>query len=105
MNYLELFTQQLAELQQNNDLTIFDTRDSASFNQGHIPAARIIEDREIKKLIIQKKRNSPIVVYCAHGNSSRDICHLLSEMGFREVYNLEGGWMAWQDLQAASPSI
>lgn len=40
------------------------------------------------------------MVYCAHGNSSRDICHLLSSMGFKEVYNLEGGWLAWQNLSA-----
>ncbi len=105
MNYLELFPQQLAGLQLNNDLTIFDTRDSASFNQGHIPGARMIDDNEIKKLIIQKKRNSPVVVYCDHGNSSRDICHLLSGMGFKEVYNLEGGWLAWQNLQETNPEF
>jgi rhodanese-related sulfurtransferase len=105
MNYLELFPQQLAGLQLNNDLTIFDTRDSASFNQGHIPGARMINDNEIKKLIIQKKRNSPVIVYCAHGNSSRDICHLLCGMGFKEVYNLEGGWLGWQNLQDKNPEF
>ncbi len=56
----------------------------------------MIEDHEIRRLILQKKRHSPVVVYCAHGNSSRDICHLLSGMGFEQVYNLEGGWLAWQ---------
>jgi rhodanese-related sulfurtransferase len=99
MSYLDLSPQQLTELQQKNDLTIFDTRDRMSFNLGHIPAARMIEDSEIKKLIIQKKRKSPVVVYCSHGNSSRDVCQLLSGMGFIEVYNLEGGWLAWQYFQ------
>jgi rhodanese-related sulfurtransferase len=98
MSYSDLLPQQLAELQKNNNLTIFDTRDHSSFNQGHIPGARMIDDNEIKKLIIQKKRACPVVIYCSHGNSSRDLCQLMSGMGFKEVYNLDGGWLAWQNL-------
>ena len=100
MNYLELSPEDFPALQSRDDVTIFDTRDAASFAQAHIPGARMIEDHEIKRLILQKKRNSPVVVYCAHGNSSRDICHLLSGMGFKQVYNLEGGWLSWQNLNA-----
>jgi rhodanese-related sulfurtransferase len=98
MSYVDLLPQDFSQLQARDDLTIFDTRDTASFTQAHIPGARMIEDHEIKKLIIQKKRNAPVLVYCAHGNSSRDVCHLLNGMGFNEVYNLEGGWLAWQNL-------
>jgi thiosulfate sulfurtransferase len=102
MSYLDLFPQQLAELQLIDDLTIFDSRDNTSFTQGHIPGARMIDDNEIKKLILQKKRASPVVIYCAHGNSSRDLCQLMSGMGFKEVYNLEGGWLAWQGFKQAN---
>lgn len=35
------------------------------------------------------------MVYCYHGNSSRDLCQLLNGLGFTQVYNLEGGWQAW----------
>lgn len=59
MNYLELLPQDLPALQLRADLTIFDTRDTASFTQAHIPGARMIEDNEIKQLILQKKGNHP----------------------------------------------
>jgi rhodanese-related sulfurtransferase len=100
MSYLDMSPQQLAGLEPNKDIIIFDSRDSTSFNQGHIPGARMIDDNEIKKLIIQKRRASPLVIYCAHGNSSRDLCQLMNGMGFKAVYNLEGGWLAWQNTQA-----
>lgn len=99
MSYHDLLPQELSDLQQQEELIIFDTRDSASFSLGHIPGARMIADAEIKSLILQRKSSVPVIVYCAHGNSSRDICQLLSGMGFKQVYNLEGGWLAWQNLQ------
>ncbi len=98
MSYQDLLPQELPNLQQREDLTIFDTRDHASFTQGHIPGARMINDDEIKKLIIKKKRAAPVVIYCAHGNTSRDLCQLICGMDFKEVYNLQGGWLAWQNL-------
>lgn len=100
MSYIQLQPQDLSDLNLRDELTIFDSRDANSFTQAHIPGARMIEDREIQKLILQKKRNTPVVVYCYHGNSSKDICNLLCGMGFSEVYNLEGGWQAWQRLSA-----
>jgi rhodanese-related sulfurtransferase len=60
MSYHDLNPEALPNLQSRNDLTIFDTRDSASFMQGHIPGARMIEDDEIKKLIVQRKRAAPL---------------------------------------------
>jgi len=42
-------------------------------------------------------------VYCYHGNSSRDLCTLLVGMGLRQVYNLVGGWAAWESWQQQNP--
>ena len=48
----------------------------------------------------KRRRNPPVVVYCYHANSSRDLCTLLSGFGFSQVFNLEGGWRAWDNFQA-----
>lgn len=99
MSYQDILASDVGSLFNSNDLTIFDTRDANSYSQGHLDGALPISDQEIKSLIVRNQRKNPILVYCYHGNSSRDICSLLCGIGFTQVYNLEGGWLAWQQLK------
>ena len=103
MSYQDILPNELETLYQHENVTIFDTREASYFTQGHLDNAIPISDQAIKQLIIRKQRHNPVLVYCYHGNSSRDICTLLNGMGFSEVYNLEGGWRAWQDFINQSP--
>lgn len=96
MSYQDIHPVELSSLLERNELIIFDTRDANSYAQGHLQGAMPISDASIKQLIVTKQRKKPVLVYCYHGNSSRDICSLLGNFGFAEVYNLEGGWQAWQ---------
>ena len=103
MSYVEIHADAIAMLYQKKGLVIFDTRDAVSYQAGHLPGAVPISDDAIGQLIVGRKRNNPVLVYCYHGNSSRDICQLLSGMGFAEVYNLSGGWKALeQDNQLSN---
>jgi ankyrin repeat protein len=45
-----------------------------------------------------------VLVYCYHGNSSRDICQFIAGFGFKRVYNLVGGWQAWEQFSATLPA-
>jgi rhodanese-related sulfurtransferase len=35
-------------------------------------------------------------VYCAAGGRSENAAELLKEWGFKEIYDLEGGYNAWK---------
>lgn len=96
MSYQDIDVQELDEFLQQSQPIIFDTRDAISFSQGHLTGASMITDQAIQKLMLGGKRNLPVLIYCYHGNSSRDVCQLLSAMGFSDVYNLTGGWQALQ---------
>ena len=37
--------------------------------------------------------------YCYHGNQSRELCDFLGQLGLNRVYNLVGGWEAWENWQ------
>ena len=41
------------------------------------------------------KKNQPIYVYCHAGGRSSKAAEMLIELGFREVYNLVGGYSKW----------
>jgi len=98
MRYRDILPEEVDALCQHVNLTIFDTREVNYFAQEHLDGAVPISDQAIKKMIIHKQRHNPVLVYCYHGNNSKEICNLLNGMGFSDVYNLEGGWLAWRNF-------
>lgn len=49
-------------------------------------------------------KNKPVFVYCKVGGRSAQAANKLAEMGFKEIYNLEGGIMKWNSAGFAKPS-
>lgn len=49
-------------------------------------------------------KSKPIFVYCKVGGRSAKAANKLSEMGFKEIYNLDGGIMKWNANGMAKPS-
>lgn len=96
MNYQDLQPAEVAALRAEGELTVFDTRDAASFAAGHLDGAQPVSDAALRQLIQSRQRQRPILVYCYRGNSSRDVCQLIAGLGFSRVYNLAGGWQGWQ---------
>lgn len=96
MNYLDIQPSDIAALRAEGELSVFDTRDAASYAAGHIDGALPVNDDALRKLIQSRQRQRPILVYCYRGNSSRDVCQLIAGLGFSRVYNLAGGWQGWQ---------
>lgn len=70
-----------------------DTSQYNSLNMGHLKGAVNIEIDSIMKNIslLSAYKNKPIVLYCSHSQRSRRVSKLLSENGFTEFYNLNGG--------------
>lgn len=94
MTYDTLFANQVEELLALKPV-VLDHRDPRSYAEGHLPEALPVSDANISSLIRSKDRERPVLVYCYHGNSSRDLCKFIMQFGFKNVYNLEGGWQAW----------
>lgn len=42
-------------------------------------------------------KNTPYLLYCAHGNRSRTVRNSMQALGFLEVYDLEGGTLRWMN--------
>lgn len=94
MSYDSLFANQVEELLKQKPI-VLDHRDPRSYAEGHLPDALLVSDANISSLIRSKQYQRSVLVYCYHGNSSRDLCSFIMQFGFKNVYNLEGGWQAW----------
>lgn len=96
MPYISVEPVEAQKLIQESEITILDMRDLNSFNGGHIPGAVPANDFAIEALIKKNNKSANILVYCYLGNSSRDLSSFLTKLGFKNVYNLIGGFTAWK---------
>jgi len=98
MPFQPLYTKDVNKFLLQADAIILDHRDSRNYTAEHLPAAQLVSDAALMHTMRQDK-NIPILIYCYHGNSSKDLASLLSNYGFNNVFNLEGGWTEWKKYQ------
>lgn len=101
MSYHDLHAAELPRLLTEEGLTIIDTRDAETRRRGQLPGAVPPSDEVMNALMRRRRSDPPVLVYCYHGNQSRDLCGFLTQLGLSRVYNLVGGWEAWQNWQAS----
>jgi rhodanese-related sulfurtransferase/rubrerythrin len=73
-----------------------DVRQPKEYEQGHLAGALLMPVREVTTRLAELDREKPLLVYCHSGVRSKAACQLLLAEGFREVYNMNGGIVAWQ---------
>ena len=89
---------EFAKLMKKSGVQLIDVRTSREFSNGFIAGAKNIDyngdsfEKQIKKL----NKNKPVLVYCAAGGRSENAAELLKEWGFKEVYDLIGGYNSWK---------
>ncbi len=80
---------------------ILDVRTKGEVAKGVIPNSVNLDifadnfEAEIDKL----NKSKPVYVYCASGGRSGEAMEIMHKKGFKEVYNLEGGYSAWKKSQ------
>lgn len=78
---------------------LVDVRTPEEFSAGHIEGAKNynIEDPSFETNVASLDKNKPVFVYCKAGGRSSTAANKLREMGFTEVYELEGGMTSWKN--------
>lgn len=82
-------------------IQLIDVRRPAEFAEGHIKGSTLInwEDKEtFVKHAEHLDKDKPVYVYCRSGKRSSAAADYLSEQGFKNVINLEGGILGWKEL-------
>ena len=100
----ELLPNDWVELQtQTSGSIILDVRTEEEFESGYIAGAKNLDIRggaDFISSIEELDKTKAYFVYCRSGARSGQACQLMEQMGFEQVYNLEGGVLAWEvDLE------
>ena len=99
----EIGTLEATRLMNTGNALVLDIRDTGEFNGGRIPKSKNIPLAEIGKRVdeISKFKDKPVIVTCRTNNRASSAARLLKQNGFADVYQLAGGFGAWQ--QASLP--
>jgi rhodanese-related sulfurtransferase len=83
------------EKSQNN--SIIDVRTPSEFSSGHIKEAVNINifDKDFISKMDAFDKNKPVYVYCRSGHRSGNAAKKMRELGFKEIYDLQGGIINW----------
>jgi rhodanese-related sulfurtransferase len=76
---------------------LLDVRTLSEFNSGHVKGAENIDftGSDFREKVAKLDREKPVLIYCHSGNRSGKASMILKELGFKEVYDLKGGFSNW----------
>ncbi len=95
----QIGVEEARQMLENSGTVVLDVRESEEWRQGHLPQALGIP-RGFLELRVEEKipdRKTPIIVQCASGTRSLLAARNLREMGYENLYNLQGGFTAWKE--------
>ncbi len=102
MKYQEISPKQAMDLLQDKEPMLLDARDATSYKDGHIEGAMLVHDGLLEQIVRKRAHGTPVIIYCYHGNSSKDLAELIANFGYKEVYSVQGGFVEWRKAQAAA---
>lgn len=87
------------------DVCIIDVREADEWAQGHIPKAHHIPKDQLSARIheIGVDTTHPIYLHCRSGVRSLQAAAQLQDLGYTDVYSVDGGIIAW--VNAGYPII
>jgi rhodanese-related sulfurtransferase len=96
-------TLQATQLINREDALVLDVREPAEFAKGHVLGSKNVplSDFERRAAEFDKHKAKPVIVVCESGSRSARALDSLRGRGFARVFNLSGGYGAWQ--QAGLP--
>lgn len=90
-----------AKIQALTNEQIIDVRTPAEFQAGALENAVNINyyDKNYQDQINQLDKTRPVMLYCKSGGRSGKTLAMLKDMGFKEAYDMIGGYTAWSATQ------
>jgi rhodanese-related sulfurtransferase len=81
-----------------NSTVVLDVRTKKEYREGHIPGSVLIDFNadDFEQQVAKLDKEKTYLVHCAAGGRSARACKKMEQLGFKQLYNLEGGMGAWE---------
>ena len=93
----QINSDELIEFIELNDAVLVDVRTEDEYNSGYIENSLNIDyfSNDFSVNADKLDKNTPIILYCRSGKRSSMSANKISKLGFKEIYNLQGGILEW----------
>lgn len=90
-----MFSISVDDFMKLSKVNVIDLRCSEKYNNSHIPGSiNIFFDKLISTPDKFISKDFKYYLYCQHGYTSKNVCAILSKLGY-DVVNIEGGFESW----------
>src|SRR5579864_676789 len=88
---------QLHEWLKNKQAVVIDVREKYEYDAKHIPGSKLVSIGLIRDHKLQVPKDKKVVVHCQLGKRGSMACEILTHTHPElDIYNLEGGLVAWE---------
>jgi rhodanese-related sulfurtransferase/predicted DsbA family dithiol-disulfide isomerase len=79
------------------NIILIDVRTPEEYQTGHLEKSLNIDynSGDFKNQILKISKNKKIILYCKSGKRSSSSLEIMEKLGFKEVYNIDGGIESW----------
>ena len=95
-----LTPEKFIEAIKDSTVQVIDVRTITEYNQGHLKRAKKVDflrPIEFQSYFENKDTLQPVYLYCRSGNRSMNAAKYLKKRGFKEIYDLRGGYSGLPD--------
>jgi len=91
------------DTRKEKDYLLIDVRQPEEYSEGHIPGAHLIPLGDIESKLFDLPTEKEMIFNCKSGGRSRAAATIVadSEISQKKIYNLSGGFMAWEGKAVA----
>jgi len=83
----------------DKEVQLIDVRTEKEFTEKHIEKAKNfdIQSEKFNELVLTLDKNEAVYLYCRSGKRSKKASVELQKLGFKKIYDLKGGFLAWRE--------
>lgn len=98
MSYQDLSVEEFAEKIGGDNTILLDVRTPAETAEGMIDGAIELDFQapNFAEELAKLDQSKTFLIYCASGGRSGKTCQMLEDAGVQNVFNLKGGYRAWE---------
>lgn len=99
----EILINEFKEAVIGKDVQLIDIRTHKEYTNGFIDDAiniPIANKEAFLKSFAKLDKEEPLYIYCYSGVRSHRAGRILSELGFKKIYDFKGGWKAWTSKES-----
>lgn len=105
--YVSLRVNDFAEKISNPDVVVIDVRTAEEYKEGYLSGAVNIDwlSGHLPEQVMAQlpNRDQKLALYCRSGRRSKAASEALGNLGYKYIFELEGGYLAWQ--KAGMPTV